>query len=280
MRPFLIGLGGDSGSGKNTLSKMIASVVGEKNLLTISMDGYHKWDREEMKKQTLTHLNPEANNLILALEQTKKLKKNKIVHRVIYDHSTGKFTKPQETAPKKFILIMGLHPYHLKEMRNLFDLKLFAAPDEDIRKKWKVHRDMKKRGYKKEHVLDILAQRKADSVAYIRAQEQYADLVINYFEIGDAQNIHKMELGLSLIFKNNPSLDLKNFKEQLDKTKLSATVEGKTLTLTGKIKGSQIKNIAEKSLLDADIVSKSIKWEDGMKGIFQYICAHEINSKY
>jgi uridine kinase len=280
MKPFLIGLGGDSGSGKNTLGKLLKSFIGEENLLTISMDAYHKWDRENFKKQALTHLNPEANNLDIAYEQLHDLSKGKDIDLIVYDHSTGKFTEAKKTSPQKFVLITGLHPYHLKEMRDLFDFKLFAAPDEDIRKKWKIHRDVKKRGYEKEEVLDFLAKRKADSVGYIKAQEQYADLVINYFEISDAEEVHDMELGVSLIFRHDPKSDLKLLSKSLTEKNLSATLKGKALTLTGNIKNNDISNLANTFFDNNQIFTKTPEWESNMKGVFQLLSALEINRRY
>ena len=103
LRPFMIGLGGDSGSGKKTMSEALSSVVGEENLLVISMDGYHKWSRKEMKEKVITHLNPECNRLQLAVEHAKQFKAGKSVWKGIYDHATGEFTEPVKTDPKKFV---------------------------------------------------------------------------------------------------------------------------------------------------------------------------------
>ncbi|MBU1152259.1 hypothetical protein KJ632_05565 [Patescibacteria group bacterium] len=277
MHPFIIGLGGDSGSGKGTIGRLLLDVFDEKNLLTISMDAYHKWNRYEMRKQTLTHLNPKANNLRLAEDHLKDLKEGKTIKKVIYDHSTGLFTPPAAVSPKKLIIITGLHPYHRKLMRRLFDLKLFISPDEDVRKKWKVHRDMSKRGYKnKKSVLKILSQRKPDSFGYIHAQEQYADLLLKYFEIGDTDNTKEMELGLSLIFKKRPKYSLQIIKKSLQNKTLRAMLEGKALTLTGTVSKKQIEALAAILIPKSELLKKSPTWHSGMKGIIQLICTLEV----
>lgn len=282
VRPFMIGLGGDSGCGKKTISDALASVLGSENILVISMDGYHRWNREEMKTKTMTHLNPESNHLYLALEHAKQFKEGKTVWRVVYDHSTGNFTEPQETPPRKFVLIMGLHPYHLREMRKLFDFRLFLSPDEDIRKEWKIHRDIEKRGYTRDQVIKVLAQRKPDSVAYIRSQEQYADLVVNYFALGDIKGkVLDGHLGASFIYHADPKADLRLMQKLFEDRKMYAALEGTALTVTGDNSSEDIEKMAELLFnTNRSVIQKKVEWRKGVPGIFQLLFALEIDRRY
>ena len=280
--PFIIGMGGDSGSGKKTMVENIASLVGKENLLWISMDGYHKWDREEMKTQIITHLNPQCNHLQLAVEHAKQFRAGKTVWKVIYDHATGKFTEPEKTEPRKFVLITGLHPYHLREMRDVFHFKIFLSPDEDIRKEWKIYRDTKKRGYSRDEVIKILAQRKPDSVAYVKAQEQYADLVINYFALGDIKGkALDGDLGVSFIYHTYPKADLKLMGKLFRDHKMYAALEGAALTVTGGNTAKAVEAMA-KVLFDKKetILQKNVKWKSGVAGICQLLLALEIDRRY
>lgn len=280
--PFMIGMGGDSGSGKRTMMENIASLVGEENLLWISLDGYHKWDREEMKNKTITHLNPDCNHLQLALEHAKQFKAGKTVWKVRYDHATGKFTEPEKTDPRKFVLITGLHPYHLREMRDQFHFKIFLSPDEDIRKEWKIYRDTKKRGYSRDEVIKVLAQRKPDSVAYIKAQEQYADLIINYFALGDIKGkAGDSDLGSSFIYHTYPKADLKLMGKLFRDRKMYAAVEGSALTVTGGNTAKDVEALA-KILFDKKktILQKKVEWKSGVAGLCQLLLALEIDRRY
>ncbi|MBT5016189.1 phosphoribulokinase [Candidatus Peregrinibacteria bacterium] len=281
IRPFIIGMGGDSGCGKKTMSDNLASIVGEENLLVISMDAYHKWDREEMKTKTITHLNPGCNHLELALDHVKQFKEGKTVWKVIYDHATGKFTEPQKTEPRKFVLIMGLHPYHLREMRDLFDFRIFLSPDEDIRKRWKIYRDVKKRGYTPDEVVKILADRKPDSVGYIKAQEQYADLVINYFALRDLkERATDKDMGVSFIYHEDPKADLKLMKKLFEDRDMYAALQGGALTVTGGNSKKDVQELAD-VLFDEDscILQKEVKWKAGVSGICQILLALELDRR-
>ena len=44
-RPLVLGIGGDSGVGKSTFSKGLATIFGERSLVEVSGDDYHNWDR-------------------------------------------------------------------------------------------------------------------------------------------------------------------------------------------------------------------------------------------
>jgi len=263
------------------MSDNLASIVGEENLLVISMDAYHKWDREEMKTKTITHLNPGCNHLELALDHVKQFKEGKTVWKVIYDHATGKFTEPQKTEPRKFVLIMGLHPYHLREMRDLFDFRIFLSPDEDIRKRWKIYRDVKKRGYTPDEVVKILADRKPDSVGYIKAQEQYADLVINYFALRDLkERATDKDMGVSFIYHEDPKADLKLMKKLFEDRDMYAALQGGALTVTGGNSKKDVQELAD-VLFDEDscILQKEVKWKAGVSGICQILLALELDRR-
>jgi phosphoribulokinase len=65
-------------------------------------------------------------------------------------------------------------------MRDVYDVRVFLAPPEDLRRKWKVDRDCSRRGYTTDQVLAELDRREHDSAAYIRPQERHADLVVSF----------------------------------------------------------------------------------------------------
>jgi uridine kinase len=175
---FLIGIAGDSATGKTTLLKAINGIIGS-NATTLEGDAEHKWERGHEKWNELTHLNPKANFLYQQLSHLLNLKKGLATTRSDYNHNTGKFDTSKKIRPKDFVLIAGLHPFYLKGARENIDLKIFLDVDEELRKNWKVVRDCKKRGYSEEKVLEQIQQREVDAQKYISPQKDHADLVIS-----------------------------------------------------------------------------------------------------
>jgi phosphoribulokinase len=99
----------------------------------------------------------------------------------VYDHSTGTLVRPDYVHPGEFVIVDGLLSFFTPVMRQFFDVKVFLAPREDLRRVWKVRRDTTKRGYTRAQVLDSLAKREEDSECYIRPQAAHADVVVSFY---------------------------------------------------------------------------------------------------
>lgn len=177
-RPFLIGIAGDSASGKTTFAKSIISLFGSDNILPISLDDYHLYDRDERKKMGVTPLDPKANDLKLIYKQVKSLKEGKKIHKPVYDHSSGKFAEPVWVEPKEIVIIEGLHTLYRKRTRELFDITIYMDPDYETKKEWKMERDVKRGGYKGEDVIEQMNSRMPDYRKYIGPQRNLADMLI------------------------------------------------------------------------------------------------------
>ena len=59
-KPTLIGIGGDSGSGKNTLAKLLVDVFGKDHTSIVDGDDAHKWERHDSNWNQVTHLHPKG----------------------------------------------------------------------------------------------------------------------------------------------------------------------------------------------------------------------------
>ena len=67
----------------------------------ICLDDYHSLDRNGRKRESVTALDPKAQNFDLMYEQIKDLKDGKTVAKPIYNHVTGLLDAPEDTtAPK------------------------------------------------------------------------------------------------------------------------------------------------------------------------------------
>ncbi|MBA4117015.1 MAG: phosphoribulokinase [Rubrobacter sp.] len=179
-RPIMIGLVGDSATGKTTFTNGLVGALGEEQVTVIGTDDYHKYDREQRKTVGVTPLNPEGNYIDIMGYHFQDLLANRAILKPIYEHSDGTFAPPEYIEPKRFMIFEGLLAYHTQEMRDAFDVRVYLDPPEELRREWKISRDTGKRGYEEDEVHEQFNAREPDSEAYIRPQKHHADLVVSF----------------------------------------------------------------------------------------------------
>lgn len=180
-RPIMLGIVGDSAAGKTTLTKGIAQVLGPENVTVICTDDYHKYDRQQRSEIGITALHPDCNHLDIMQQHLSLLRMGQSILKPVYSHKTGTFEPPTYIRPNKFVIIEGLLGYSTRTARDCYDVKVYLAPPEPLRAKWKVKRDTQKRGYTPEQVLAELEKREPDSQQFIRPQRQWSDIVISFY---------------------------------------------------------------------------------------------------
>ncbi len=178
--PIILGIVGDSASGKTTLSAGVAQILGEDRCTVICTDNYHRYNRRERADNGLSAIDPRANYLDILEQHLRHLREGDAILHPIYDHRDGTFARPQYIKPKEFVIAEGLLGYTTRAMRDCYDVKIYLDPDEDLRVKWKLHRDTTRRGYKREEVLASLEKRKQESPNYVHPQRTFADIVIRF----------------------------------------------------------------------------------------------------
>jgi phosphoribulokinase len=192
---FIIGVAGDSGSGKTTFVKGIQNMFGEEMVCSFSLDDYHKLDRKQREEKKITALNPEANDLELLYQDLVKLKRGETIMKPVYNHENGTFGKPVKFEPKPIIIIEGLMPFYTPELREIVDFKIFVDPERSVKRKWKIKRDVKDRGHKMENVMKEIVAREPDYKKYIDFEKIYAEVVIKIYPtkfvdvLGNSDNV-------------------------------------------------------------------------------------------
>ena len=176
-KPFVIGIAGDSGAGKDTFSNAITDLFGLHSVASISGDDYHLWDRHQPMWQVMTHINPAANDLESFAKNLISLTDGKSIQANQYDHDTGKMSRPFTVKSNDIIIASGLHALYLPILRACYDLSIYLDIDEGLRTYFKIQRDVNKRGYTIERVLEALLKRKPDSAKFIKPQMAFADLI-------------------------------------------------------------------------------------------------------
>ena len=287
-KPMVIGIAGDSGSGKDTLACALERLVGSHSAVMLSGDDYHRWDRRGPMWQVMTHINPMANDLQSFSDDLFKLRGGKNISQRHYDHSTGKMTKPRVVKSNQFIFASGLHTFSLPLVRNACDLKIFLDINEDLRRFFKVKRDVYERGHTKDRVLESLKSRQADSIRFIRPQAQYAEVVMG-LEPLNSDSLGGCEVDSA------PRLKLVvTIRHSYNEVALQRVLVGicglhvdlvsndngfeSTLTIEGDSKAEDMAQAAVLLCPDTlEYMDEAPKWEDGMLGIMQIIVFSQIS---
>lgn len=178
--PFVLGIIGDSGSGKNTVSRGVGDLIGSGRVATVDLDDYHRYSRAERQELQLTALNPMVHNLSLMQEHLQLLRRGRPVRNRKYDHTDGTFGPPHTLEPEEVVVVRGLLGFPTEELRACYDLTVFLYPEPDLLFRWKLRRDTKSRGYSEAEVLKNIARHLLDSKLYVLPQADRADLVVRY----------------------------------------------------------------------------------------------------
>ena len=179
-RPVILGVVGDSAAGKTTITRGLVRVLGEEHVAHICTDDYHRYDRRQRAELGITPLHPDCNYIDIIAQHLAHLRRGEAILKPVYRHKDGTFGPPVYVAPERFTVIEGLLGYHLPEMRDVYDVRVFLNPPEELRRRWKVQRDCSRRGYTTDEVLAELDRREADSEAFIRPQRRYADMLVSF----------------------------------------------------------------------------------------------------
>jgi phosphoribulokinase len=197
-RPIILGVVGDSAAGKTTITRGLTRILGEEKVTHVALDDYHRYDRQQRKEHDITPLHPDCNYMDIIEQDIAHLRRGNAILKPVYRHTDGTFGPPMYVEPRAFAILEGLLGYHTPEMRDAYDVRVYLAPPEELRRKWKVDRDCSRRGYTTDAVLAELDRREPDSAAFIRPQERFADIVVTFLPGDEDDAPHRLDARLVL----------------------------------------------------------------------------------
>lgn len=179
---IIIGVAGGSGSGKTTIARKLLETFEAQDAVLVEQDAYYKElhieSIEERAKMNFDH--PDAIEFELLREQLLSLVEGKEIERPIYDFSTH--MRKEETIrikPSKIIIVEGILIFAVPEIRELFDVKIFADTDADEMLIRRMERDIKERGRTFESIRDqYLSTVKPMYLEFAEPSKRYADVII------------------------------------------------------------------------------------------------------
>jgi len=179
---YVIGIGGGTGSGKTTVAKRIADLIGKDRCAILPLDNYYKdmshLPMEERRKQNYDH--PEMIEHELLVKHLKDLMEGRTVMVPTYDFAT--YTRRPETlelSPKPFVIVEGIFALYYDELVKLYDLAIYVDAEDDIRFIRRLRRDIKERGRSVDSVIEqYLSTVKPMHDAYVEPTKKRADIII------------------------------------------------------------------------------------------------------
>jgi phosphoribulokinase len=179
-RSIVVGVVGDSGAGKTTVTRGLVRVLGDEHVTHVSADDYHRYDRARRRELGVTPLHPDANHLDILTQHLLHLRRGEPVLKPVYSHRTGAFEPPVYVRPARFLVVEGLLSYHTETLRTLHDVRVMLTPPEELRRAWKLKRDCTRRGYTTDEVLAELDRRQGDAETFVAPQRAAADIVVAF----------------------------------------------------------------------------------------------------
>ena len=157
-------------------------VLGDEQVTAFCTDDYHRFDRQQRAELGITPLHPECNYIDVLAQHLRLLRNNEPVLKPVYRHADGTFgAAGLHARPARSSSSEGLLAFSPPELCEMFDVRVYLDPPEELRRRWKVQRDCSRRGYTTDQVLTELDRREPDSEAFIRPQRRHADLVVRSF---------------------------------------------------------------------------------------------------
>ena len=209
-RPILLGIVGDSGTGKTTLTRGLVRILGEQQVTHVSADHYHRYDRKQRAEHRLTPLHPDCNYIDILDQHLGHLRAASRSSSPYTATRTGRLPRPSTSGRRSSRSSRACWGSTPPRCATAYDVRVFLDPPEDLRRRWKVQRDCSRRGYTTDQVLDELDRREADAEAFIRPQRRHADIVISFMpgDRGDQEHLDaKVTMRPGLVHPELSSVD-------------------------------------------------------------------------
>lgn len=182
MSRLLIGIAGGTGSGKTTVADNIVRRLALDAVTVVTMDSYYRdlADLPPPRRDEANFDHPDSIEQDLFVEHLRALKNGVSIEQPVYD-----FTRHVRTdatvriEPREVVIAEGILLFHVAEIRDLLDIRIFVDTPSDIRLLRRITRDIRDRG----RTLDSVAEQYLRTVRpmheeFVEPSKRFADVII------------------------------------------------------------------------------------------------------
>ncbi|CAN5897915.1 uridine kinase [soil metagenome] len=182
MSRLLLGIAGGTGSGKTTVATNIVKRLALDSITVITMDSYYRdlADLPSTRREEANFDHPDSIEQELFVEHLEALKAGRPIEQPIYD-----FTRHVRTGatlliePREVIIAEGILLFHVPEIREILDIRIFVDTPADIRLLRRITRDIRDRGRTLETVTgQYLRTVRPMHDEFVEPSKRYADVII------------------------------------------------------------------------------------------------------
>lgn len=183
MKPYLIGIGGASCSGKTVLAREVVRRLGADRAVIVPTDMYYI-DLSELDQAARARHNfdaPEAMDWPLLTEQLEELAQGHAVDGPVYDFVTHTRTQTTRSiTPRAVTIVEGLLALHSARVRDLFGTRVFVRARDAVCLARREERDLRERGRTLESVrAQYAATVRPMAERFVLPTESFADVVVS-----------------------------------------------------------------------------------------------------
>ena len=205
MDPYIIGITGGSGSGKTLFIQKVMEGFSREEVCLVSQDNYYRPRNEQpVDENGIQNFDrPESIDALKFTADLRQLIQGKIIRLTEYTfNNPAQDPVTIEFKPAPVIILEGLFIFHIEEISELIDLKLFIDAHEHIMLKRRIIRDQKERGYDLDDVLYRFEKHVMPAFnAYVLPYKNTCDLIVNNHD-DFGEGLHVLQSHISKILKN------------------------------------------------------------------------------
>ncbi len=187
----LIGIAGETASGKSTLCARLLDQVPVGSMAILGLDSYYL-SQEHLTVAERGHVNfdhPDAFDIPLLITHIDRLLHGQSIQIPVYDFAShARVSEVTEVPWAPIVVVEGILALYWEDLRRRFNFAVYVAASESVRLERRLARDIAQRGRTRESVIDQWnSSVQKSSAEFCVPTKRFADLVVDGEATGDTQ---------------------------------------------------------------------------------------------